>query len=140
MSTEREARIPTGPLRKLLLLMFMLACLFVMHGLQASADPIQHPGVAIAAAVPGMESVHAGAGTSPHAYRWPSDGSPHRGHAAGQMCLGLLSMMTALLILAGILGRLPGPPARGATAPRGLGRQDRSPSPPSIFELSVLRT
>lgn len=140
MNTERDAHTPVGSLSTLLPLLFLLTGLFAMHGLQASADPTEHTGVTIAAAMPGMESAHAAPGTSFRAGPSPSHGSPHHGHTGGQMCLGLPSTMTALLVLAGIITRPPVPPARGTTAARGFARQGRSPPPPSIFELSVLRT
>lgn len=141
MSTQRESRAPLAPLRDLLPLMLMVAGLFLMHGLQASADPTEHTGITIAAAMPGVESAHPAVAGTRSGPQWsPSHGSDHHGHAGGQMCLALLSIATMLLLLAGARRNLPVAPPRGDTAPRELGRQGRSPPPPSIFELSVLRT
>lgn len=137
MRRQRRPHALAGSPGSLLLMALTMLGLFAMHGLQATASPVDLRPSAITVAMPGMSDVSAEAGH--HAVAPPSHHSPRHQHPGGHVCLALL-VMAALLILsavsAGHAGRLF---AAGGLAGKGREHQGRAPPPPSIFQLSVLR-
>ncbi|MGI5229625.1 DUF6153 family protein [Actinoallomurus sp. CA-142502] len=119
----------------MLLLLFVTAGLLLMHGVQSSASPTDIRGVPLMPAT--TTSMPAGHGEHAVGHSCPCDGHHHPG---GQMCLALLVLGSLLLFGALLVRSVPGrtTPPPGAAVP-GHGHSGRSPPPPSIFQLSVLR-
>jgi Family of unknown function (DUF6153) len=133
-----NGRYPSRSLRwaapSLLVLMFVMAGLMLMHGVQASASPTDTRGVPLVSSSDTHQTtMHKGhpGGHSCHC-------NDHQ-HPGGQMCLallvlGALAMFTVLLMRR----RLARTTARRPATP-GHGHPGRPPPGPSIFQLSVLR-
>lgn len=130
---------PTRPARwaslgGLLLIAFLTAGLLAMHGLQPSASPTDMPGV------PLVTSAHMHAPTNGRTGGHPSDHhSPGHQHPGGQVCLALLAIAILFLLSAVLIRRAAW--HSGLRRPAGPAHEHagRSPPPPSIYRLSVLR-
>jgi hypothetical protein len=133
---------PRASLSGLLLLAFVVAGLFTMHGIQASTSPNDMPGISVMAGGH-TRAMHTSAAGRPTDHcptpDCPARHSPGHRHPGGQMCLALL-VMAAMFVLAVVLIRRTARrltmygPAGPASEHRG-----RPPPTPSIFHLSVLR-
>lgn len=132
----------SGPMRTarraslggLLLVAFLTAGLFAMHGLQPSASPMDMPGVPLVASADmhAADAGHAGGHPSQHH-------SPEHQHAGGQMCLALLVLAALFLLAAAPIRRMTWRSAVRRPAGPVHEHKGRPPPIPSIYQLSVLR-
>jgi len=131
---------PRASLSGLLLLAFVVAGLFTMHGIQASTSPSDMPGVPVMAAGH-MHAAHTSAAGRPTHHCPTSDCPPHPGHRhpGGQMCLALLVMAVMFVLTIAAARRTPQRPAVYDPADPALDHRGRPPPTPSVFNLSVLR-
>jgi hypothetical protein len=136
-SRQRRSRAPVASPGGLLLLALTMFGLFAMHGLQATASPVDIHPAAIAVAMPGMS--HTSAETRHHMTMPPGHHSPGHKHPGGQVCLALLVMAALLALSATLIGRSRRPVAASGPTRRVRDHQGRAPPPPSVFQLSVLR-
>lgn len=118
----------------MLLMLFVIAGLLLMHGVQSSASPTDIRGVPLMSAT----TMHMSAEHGGHAVGHSCQCDGHQ-HPGGQMCLALLALSSLLLFSALLIRSLDGdttPPSPAAPGPEHSGRP---PPAPSIFQLSVLR-
>jgi hypothetical protein len=135
VNSRRPSRTASWASPGVLLLMFVIAGLLLMHGVQASASPTDIRGLPMVSAS-GMHgtSTHEG-----HVGGQPCDHCSGHQHPGGQMCLALLVIGALFLFTVMLIGRRLG---RSAAHPRDEGacrHRGRAPPRPSIFQLAVLR-
>jgi hypothetical protein len=135
-STRSRSR---ASLRGLLLLAFVVAGLFAMHGIQAATSPSDVPGLPVMAAGPAHVASTGEAGrcstpACPAHHRTPG----HR-HPGGQMCLALLVLAALFVLAVVVIHRTVARPGTCGLAGSAGGHPGRPPPTPSIFQLSVLR-
>ncbi|MCO6006142.1 DUF6153 family protein [Actinoallomurus purpureus] len=133
---RRPHALAVSPGHLLLLALTMLG-LFAMHGLQATASPVEMRPATVAVVMPGMG--HTSAETGHDMSVPPSHDAPGHKHPGGQICLALLVVAALLILYAVFVGRSRRPVATVSPAGLGSGSRGRAPPGPSVFQLSVLR-
>jgi hypothetical protein len=130
---------PRVSLSGLLLLAFVVAGLFTMHGIQASSSPNDMPGLPVMAAGH-VQATHTGA-AYPHCPPpdRPAHHIPGHRHPGGQMCMALLVMVAMFVLTVTFVGRTAGRSTMCGPAGPACEQRGRPPPRPSIFHLSVLR-
>lgn len=135
------------PWLHLLLLGFVFAGLFVMHGVQATPSPDQASGALVSAMASehGMGLDHDMATDAAPAAERAMPASPHgpaghseHAHPGGAVCFALLVIAGLILLLVGVHTglRWPRPTAPGLLLVRRCTPRAR---PPTVYQLSVLR-
>jgi Family of unknown function (DUF6153) len=118
-----------------LLLMFVIAGLLLMHGVQASTSPTDIRGLPMVSA-----SVMHGTGDhEEHLGGHPCGNCSGHQHPGGQMCLALLVIGALFLFTVMLIGRLLGRPMSRRSGEGAYRHRGRAPPPPSIFQLAALR-
>jgi hypothetical protein len=118
----------------MLLMLFVVAGLLFMHGVQSSVSPTDIRGVPLmSSATMHMSGEHGG-----HSVGHSHHGDDHR-HPGGQMCLALLALGSLLLFSALLVRSTLGRTTPLSPVAPGHGHSGRPPPAPSIFQLSVLR-
>jgi len=135
MNSRRPSRTAPWASPGVLLLMFVIAGLLLMHGVQASASPTDIRGVPMVSA----SGIHGTGAHEGHMGGQPCDHCSGHQHPGGQMCLallviGALFLFTVMLIRRRLERLAARRPDEGAYRHRG-----RAPPTPSIFQLAVLR-
>ncbi|GAA2108584.1 DUF6153 family protein [Actinomadura alba] len=130
-----------GPVAWTALLIALLTGLLAMHGLQASASPNDSSGIP-ANLVTSMVAAdrHADHPSQHATENDPSQHAPAHKHPGGQVCLGLLILFLLVVLPPGGRHRWP---RRSVTVRSILASRQRDggrPPPPSLSQLSVLRT
>jgi hypothetical protein len=140
MNSRRPSRTAPWASPGVLLLMFVIAGLLLMHGVQASASPTDIRGVPmVSVPMVSASGMHGADAHEGHMGGQPCDHCSGHQHPGGQMCLALLVIgalfLFTVMLIRRRLGRLAAHRAdEGAYRHRG-----RAPPRPSIFQLAVLR-
>lgn len=133
MKSRRPSRTAPWASPGVLFLMFVIAGLLLMHGVQASASPTDIRGVPMVSAA-GMHGAHEG-----HMGGQPCDHCSGHQHPGGQMCLALLVIGALFLFTVMLIHRRPGRSASRRPGEGAYRHRGRAPPRPSIFQLAVLR-
>jgi hypothetical protein len=133
MNSRRPSRAAPWASPGVLLLMFVIAGLLLMHGVQSSTGPTDIRGVPLVSAAD-THAAHQG-----HMGGHPCDDCSGHRHPGGQMCLALLVIGALILFTAMLVHRRPERSAARRPGEGAYRHRGRAPPRPSIFQLAVLR-
>jgi Family of unknown function (DUF6153) len=135
MNSRRRSRAALWASPGVLLLMFLIAGLLLMHGVQATASPTDIRGLPMVSAT----DMHGTGAHEGHVGGQPCDHCSGHQHPGGQMCLALLAIGALFLFTVMLLHRRVGRSAARRPDEAAYQHRGRAPPRPSIFQLAVLR-
>jgi hypothetical protein len=135
MNSRRSSRTAPWASPGVLLLMFVIAGLLLMHGVQASASPTDIRGLPLVSA----SDMHTTGNHEGHVGGQPCDDCSGHQHPGGQMCLALLVIGALVVFTAMLIHRRLGRSMARRPGEAAYRHHGRAPPKPSIFQLAVLR-
>jgi hypothetical protein len=135
VNSRRPSRTAPWASPGVLVLMFVIAGLLLMHGVQASTSPTDIRGLPMVSAA----DMHGTGAHEGHLGGHPCDHCSGHQHPGGQMCLALLVIGTLFLFTVMLIHRRLGRTTARRPCGAAYRHRGRAPPAPSIFQLAVLR-